>query len=61
VIVGHNHPGGLPEPSENDNAVTREIGKALRTVAITLQEHIIFAPDGFLSYRQTGQLDGACG
>lgn len=61
VIVGHNHPGGLPEPSENDDAVTGEIGKALKTVGITLQEHVIVAPDGFFSYRHAGQLGGACG
>jgi DNA repair protein RadC len=61
VILGHNHPGGLPEPSENDDAVTVEIKNALRTVGISLQEHVIVAPDGFFSYRQTGQLGGACG
>jgi len=61
VIIGHNHPGGLPRPSENDDAVTGEINKALRTVGIALQEHIIVAPDGYFSYRQAGQLDGGCG
>lgn len=61
VIIGHNHPGGLPEPSENDDAVTGEIKNALRTVAISLQEHVIVAPDGYFSYRQTGQLGEACG
>jgi DNA repair protein RadC len=60
VIIGHNHPGGLPEPSENDDAVTGEIDKALHTVGITLQEHIIVATDGYFSYRQAGQLDGGC-
>jgi len=57
VIVGHNHPGGLPEPSDNDDTVTGEIGKALKTVGIILQEHVIVAPDGFYSYRQNGFFD----
>jgi len=61
VILGHNHPGGLPEPSENDDAVTGEIKNALRTVGISLQEHVIVAPDDYFSYWQTGQLGGACG
>ncbi len=56
VIVGHNHPGGVPEPSDNDDAVTREIGKALKTVGINLQEHVIVAPDGFYSYRKNSLL-----
>ncbi len=54
VIIGHNHPGGLPEPSENDNAVTAQVVKALKTVGISLQEHVIIASDGFYSYRQNG-------
>ncbi|HRR42018.1 MAG TPA: DNA repair protein RadC [Syntrophales bacterium] len=57
VIIGHNHPGGVPEPSENDNAITGEIGKALKTVGVTLQEHVIVAPAGFYSYRKNGFFD----
>ncbi|HOC61410.1 MAG TPA: JAB domain-containing protein [Smithellaceae bacterium] len=56
VIIGHYHPGGLPEPSDNDNAVTEEIMKALKTVGISLQEHVIIAADGFYSYRQNSLL-----
>lgn len=57
VIIGHNHPGGIPEPSENDNAITEQIKNALKTVNINLQEHIIIADNGFYSYRQGGNLD----
>jgi DNA repair protein RadC len=57
IIIAHNHPGGLPEPSENDNAITQQIKNALHTVNITLQEHIITAEDSFYSYRQSGSLD----
>lgn len=61
VIIAHNHPGGLPEPSENDDVMTRQIDGALRTVKVGLQEHVIVAPDGYFSYRQTGQLGSTCG
>ena len=57
VIIAHNHPGGLPEPSENDNTITQQIKNALQTVNITLQEHIIIAEESFYSYRQNGILD----
>lgn len=40
VIIGHNHQGGLPEPSENDNAITEQVAKALKTVGISLQRHL---------------------
>lgn len=56
VIISHNHPGGLPEPSENDNIMTMQIKNALQTVNISLQEHIIISPDGFYSYRLNGCL-----
>lgn len=56
VIIAHNHPGGLPEPSDNDNAITQQIRNALQTVNISLQEHIIIAAAGFYSYRQNGIL-----
>ncbi len=56
VIVAHNHPDGIPEPSENDNIVTRKIAEALNVVDIDLQDHIIIASEGYYSYRQQGML-----
>jgi len=56
VIIAHNHPGGLPEPSDNDDQVTERVKRALQTVNITLQEHIIIGEDGFYSYRRSGIL-----
>ena len=61
VIIAHNHPGGLPEPSENDHVMTRKIREALQTVNINLQEHVIIALDGFYSFRRNGELGDACG
>jgi len=57
VIIAHNHPGGIPEPSNNDDSITEQIKNALNTVNINLQEHVIIATEGFYSYRQTGYLD----
>lgn len=57
VIIAHNHPGGLPDPSDKDNVMTQQIKNALQTVTINLQEHIIIAEGSFYSYRQNGILD----
>ncbi len=57
VIIAHNHPGGSPEPSAKDNAVTQQIKSALQTVNINLQEHLIITDEGFYSYRKNGILD----
>jgi len=56
VIIAHNHADGIPEPSENDNIVTRKIAEVLKVVDIDLQDHIIIASKGFYSYRKQGIL-----
>jgi len=57
VIIAHNHPGGLAEPSANDDKITEQIKNALETVGISLQDHMIIAGDKYFSYRKTGYLE----
>lgn len=57
VILAHNHPGGLSEPSDNDNMLTEAVKKALMTVNVSLQEHVIISDDGLYSYRKSGYFD----
>jgi len=57
VILAHNHPGGVPEPSENDDMLTDAVRKALRTIDVSLQEHVIVSDDGYYSYRKSGYFD----
>jgi DNA repair protein RadC len=47
----------LPEPSESDNMLTNAVRKALKTVDISLQEHVIISEGGFYSYRKSGYFD----
>ena len=56
VIVAHNHPSGIPEPSRYDDKITIKIAEALKIVDIDLQDHIIIASEGFFSYRAQGIL-----
>lgn len=57
VIIAHNHPGGVLEPSEQDEDITRKISEALSTLSITLQEHVIINEEGYYSFRKNGLLD----
>lgn len=57
VIIAHNHPGGLPEPSESDDKLTEAVRQALKTVDVSLQEHVIISEDGYYSYRKSGYFD----
>ncbi len=56
VIVAHNHPSGVPEPSGYDDKITIKIAEALKVVEIDLQDHIIIASEGYFSYREQGIL-----
>lgn len=52
IILAHNHPGGIAEPSEHDESITTEIQKALALVEISLQEHIILANNEYFSFKR---------
>jgi DNA repair protein RadC len=56
IILAHNHPGGIAEPSENDESITTEIKKALALVEITLQDHIILANNEYYSFKRNNLL-----
>lgn len=47
VVLSHNHPHGIAQPSENDLGVTRHVRKVLSLVNVMLLEHIVIADDRF--------------
>jgi len=51
VIIAHNHPAGSLQPSMDDRAVTKAIKEALKTVDITLLDHIIIGNNDYYSFR----------
>ena len=56
LILAHNHPSGVAEPSEHDIAITKEIENALKLVDISLQEHIILADNNYYSFKRNNLL-----
>jgi len=52
VLIAHNHPSGSLEPSQEDQEVTKDIREALKTVDITLLDHIIIGGNEFFSFRE---------
>lgn len=56
IILAHNHPGGVAEPSEHDETITIEIQKSLSLVEISLQDHIIMANNEYYSFKRNGKL-----
>ncbi len=55
VVLAHNHPSGLALPSVEDIQTTRRLSYALRTVEITLADHLVVADDDFVSMVQSGK------
>ena len=53
VILAHNHPSGVAEPSDEDWAANRQARAALKTIRVPLIDHIVVADGDFVSMRQT--------
>lgn len=54
IILAHNHPGGLPEPSSDDIIITKKIVEAGDTLGIKLLDHVIFNNRGHFSMKEKG-------
>lgn len=54
VILAHNHPSGVAEPSIQDQALTRTLAEALALVDIKVLDHFIVAPGACLSFAERG-------
>ena len=50
IIIAHNHPSGLAEPSKDDDLATEQIVAAARLLDIQVLEHLIIAGNGAYSY-----------
>lgn len=56
VIVAHNHPSGINEPSGDDKASTEQLKKALKILDLQLIDHIIICENGYFSFKEGGLL-----
>mgnify|MGYP003490208998 FL=1 len=56
VILVHNHPSGLPEPSRSDRTLTETLRAALATVEIRVLDHIVIGTEGRVSMAERGWL-----
>ena len=56
VIVAHNHPSGVAEPSQADELITQRVKEALALVDIRLLDHIIIGDGVSVSLAERGVL-----
>ncbi len=56
VILAHNHPSGVAEPSQADERITRRLKAALELVDIRLLDHLVVGDSGAVSLAARGML-----
>ena len=56
VIFAHNHPSGVAEPSQADEALTRRLKEALALVDIRVLDHLVIGDGEVVSFCDRGLL-----
>jgi DNA repair protein RadC len=56
VLLAHNHPSGVSEPSQADELITHRLREALALVEIRLLDHLIVSAGGAVSLAERGLL-----
>lgn len=52
IIVAHNHPSGVTEPSGEDVEITKRLIEAGKLLGIELLDHVIIGINGFYSFKK---------
>ena len=56
VIFVHNHPSGNPNPSKDDQNITRKLKAACATIDVQLHDHLIIAGNDYTSMADKGMV-----
>ena len=56
IILAHNHPSGVAEPSQADERITKRLKAALELVDIRVLDHVIVGKDTITSFASRGLL-----
>ena len=56
VIFVHNHPSGNPNPSNDDQNITRNLKAACETIDVQLHDHLIIAGNDYTSMADKGMV-----
>jgi DNA repair protein RadC len=56
VILSHNHPSGVAEPSQADELITQRLREALALIDVRVLDHLIVAGSDVVSLAERGAL-----
>jgi len=54
VILAHNHPSGVAEPSQSDTVLTRKLRESLDLIDVTLLDHLVIGDGEYVSMSDRG-------
>ena len=54
VILAHNHPSGVPEPSRADEFLTQSLKSALLLVDVRVLDHLVVTSNAVVSFAERG-------
>lgn len=57
VAVAHNHPNGIPSPSNEDVSATRQLSTTLKALGVTLLDHVIVGDRSAVSMRDMAYMN----
>lgn len=57
IILVHNHPSGIAEPSEDDIEITKMLIKASKIMGIDILDHVIIGENNHVSMAEKGVID----
>ena len=56
IVVAHNHPSGIADPSRSDRAITTRLRDALALVEVRLLDHFVIGDGESVSFAERGWL-----
>ena len=56
IIIAHNHPSGIVDPSHEDITLTNRLDEAGKIIGIKLLDHLIIGYGNFYSFKEEGML-----
>lgn len=58
VILLHNHPSGIPQPSREDDLIIPRLFEGFRLLGIDVTDALIIGKEGYYSYKEAGRMPG---
>ncbi|MCV6607726.1 MAG: DNA repair protein RadC [Campylobacterales bacterium] len=56
IIIAHNHPSGLNEPSKADIHITKQLQESGKLLGIEVLDHVIFSKTGYFSFKENSMI-----